>query len=142
LRLYESAPSGAQHRILEHAIEEIGGVPDVMAFVRGYARAGKHFDGSMHQALHRTAVEEHPIPGSSAYELHPVSVAPLRKELFGLIHGADQQVAAVAEACLANIDTLRDHFGTLESEPRHPDIASGKPWPRQAGEHEPSGGSE
>jgi hypothetical protein len=37
--------------------------------------------------------------------------------------------AAVAEACLAAIDELRDEYGTSEFEPRHPDVKSGRPWP-------------
>ena len=56
-----------------------------------------------------------------------------------LMHGADPRLAAVAEACLSNIDDLRDHFGTVESEPRHPNVASGKPWAPEAGDLEPSG---
>ena len=57
-----------------------------------------------------------------------------------MMHGADSRVATIAEACLSNIDCLRDSMmGAVESEPRHPDIASGKPWPREAGNVEPSG---
>lgn len=141
--MYETATNGRLREILESVIEAIGGAAGVLALVRGYARVGKSFDGSMHQALQHTAVEEQPIPGSSAYNLHPVSAASLRKELFGLMHDADHRVAAVTEACLSSIDDLRDRYGTVESEPRHPDVASGKPWPREA--REPAtgtGGSE
>ena len=127
LRMYEAAPN----RLLEGVIEETGGPQGVLALVRGYARAGKRFDGSMHQALQHTAIEEHPIPGSNAYNLHPVSIAPLRKELFAMMNGADAGVAAMAEACLSHIDYLRDQWGPVESEPRHPDIESGRPWPRE-----------
>ena len=34
-----------------------------------------------------------------------------------------------AARCLNYIDKLRDEYGAPESEPRHPDITSGRPWP-------------
>jgi hypothetical protein len=37
-----------------------------------------------------------------------------------------------SEVCLTvrrEIDRVRDENGALEDEPRHPDLASGKPWP-------------
>jgi hypothetical protein len=70
-------------------LQETGGAPGVLALVKCYARDGKAFEGSMHQALRHTAVEEYPMPGSNAYNLHPVSVATLRKELFAMMHDAD-----------------------------------------------------
>jgi hypothetical protein len=141
LRMYDEAGSGPVLRLLEGVLQETGGAMAVLALVKGYARAGKGFDGSLHQALRHTAVEELPIAGSNAYNLHPVSVSTLRKELFAMMHGADSRVATIAEACLSNIDYLRDCMGAVESEPRHPDITSGKPWPREAGDVEPSGGT-
>jgi len=37
--------------------------------------------------------------------------------------------ADVALACLIHIDELRDMHGVASGEPRHPDIATGAPWP-------------
>jgi hypothetical protein len=34
-----------------------------------------------------------------------------------------------AAHCLNQIDKIRDKYGTPDSEPRHPNLASGKPWP-------------
>jgi hypothetical protein len=34
-----------------------------------------------------------------------------------------------AARCLRHIDELRDEYGMPDSEPRHPDLASAKPWP-------------
>ena len=34
-----------------------------------------------------------------------------------------------AARCLNEIDRVRDEYGAPEAEPRHPDLASGKPWP-------------
>jgi hypothetical protein len=35
----------------------------------------------------------------------------------------------VATRCLIEIDKIRDEYGTPDSEPRHPDLGSGKQWP-------------
>ena len=41
----------------------------------------------------------------------------------------DTAAAKLAEECLIAIDEFRDDYGQAESEPRHPDIDSGIPWP-------------
>jgi hypothetical protein len=124
--------AGPSQQLLERTIQEIGGADSVMTLLRGYARAGKPFDGSLYWALKHTAVERHRIGESNSYNLHPVSIAPLRRELFALMHGNDPQIAALARECLISIDDIRDQYGAAESEPRHPDVASGKSWPREA----------
>jgi hypothetical protein len=52
----------------------------------------------------------------------------LRKELFGMVQG-NTPTAQLAWKCLTRVDELRDEYGPVESEPRHPDITSGRPWP-------------
>lgn len=131
LKMYDGQARPSQ-RLLERTIQEIGGADSVMTLLRGYARAGRPFDGSLYRALEHAAVEHHRIGESNAYSLHPVSIAPLRRELFAMMHGTDLKLASLARECLLTIDDIRDHFGAAESEPRHPDIASGKPWPREA----------
>jgi hypothetical protein len=44
----------------------------------------------------------------------------------GVAHPSE---AALARACLTEIDKLRDQYGAAEFEPRHPDVGSGRPWP-------------
>lgn len=84
-------------------------------------------------SLRHTAVEEQPIPGSAnMYNFYPVSVASLRRELFEMLESGDAHLTTLAEECLSNIDDIRDDFGIAESEPRHPDVASGRPWPCEA----------
>jgi hypothetical protein len=39
--------------------------------------------------------------------------------------GADDTAAR----CLNFLDQIRDEYGSPENEPRHPDLASGRPWP-------------
>jgi hypothetical protein len=49
-----------------------------------------------------------------------------------MLEGAPHE-AALAAPCLTAIDELRDEYGPAESEPRHPDIETGRPWPLEAG---------
>jgi hypothetical protein len=35
----------------------------------------------------------------------------------------------LAVDCLRAIDEIRDDYGQVDSEPRHPDITTGVPWP-------------
>jgi hypothetical protein len=62
-----------------------------------------------------------------AYEVVPVPAVELRKKLLEMatsLEGDDP-----AARCLKLIDKLRDDCGAPDSEPRHPDLASGRPWP-------------
>lgn len=62
-----------------------------------------------------------------AYNVVPVPVVELRQKLLAMT--TDGGPADVAARCLNQIDKIRDEYGTPDSEPRHPDLASGKPWP-------------
>lgn len=75
------------------------------------------------------AVTEHvPVDGySNAYNVVPVAAPDLRRKLFALTtDGGPKDVAA---RWLTHIDNIRDEYGLPGGEPRHPDLASGKPWP-------------
>ncbi len=115
--------------LIERTLAEIGTTEATTALMRGYARNRKPFDGLLGQALHEAALDRQPAGGwVGAFELHPVPLTELRKELFQMLGGAGHQ-AALAAACLEAIDALRDDYGPAEFEPRHPDVASGRPWP-------------
>jgi hypothetical protein len=89
--------------------------------------------GQSHHALREAALDKRPTPGwTGAFDLHPVPLTALRRELFGMLEGAPHE-AALAAACLTAIDELRDEYGSAESEPRHPDVETGRPWPLAAG---------
>jgi hypothetical protein len=75
------------------------------------------------------AVTEH-LPSESwkgAYDVVSRDASELRRKLFMMT--SDGSVSDVAARCLNQIDEIRDEYGTPESEPRHPDLASGKFWP-------------
>jgi hypothetical protein len=56
-----------------------------------------------------------------------VPVGGLRQRLFALT--TDGGPVDAAARWLRQIDAIRDEHGMPEIEPRHPDLASGKPWP-------------
>jgi hypothetical protein len=62
-----------------------------------------------------------------AYNVIVVPTIELRRKLLALT--TDGGANDAAARCLTQIDKLRDENGTPESEPRHPDLESGKPWP-------------
>jgi hypothetical protein len=64
---------------------------------------------------------------AGAYNIVPVPAGSLRQKLFALT--TDGGPADVAARWLRQIDCYRDEHGMPEAEPRHPDLASGKPWP-------------
>ena len=74
-------------------------------------------------------VTEH-VPSENwkgAYNVVPVPAGELRRKLLAMT--TDGGPADPAARCLNQIDKIRDEYGTPDSEPRHPDLASGKRWP-------------
>jgi hypothetical protein len=128
-RQYELAPAGAGSELLEAAIAEAADEAGVLILVRNHARQGKPFSGNLDRAIRHAAVGERPSPDwAEVREIFGVAVPTLRKALFGMIEG-DTPEARLAKECLTAIDQMRDEHGPAESEPRHPDIDSGRPWP-------------
>ena len=62
-----------------------------------------------------------------AYNIIPVPAIELRRKLLAMT--TDGGPTDAAARCLNLIDEIRDDYGTPDSEPRHPDLQSGKPWP-------------
>ena len=74
-------------------------------------------------------VTEH-VPSENwqgAYSVVAVPAVDLRRKLLAMT--TDGGPTDVAARYLNQIDKVRDEYGIPESEPRHPDLASGKPWP-------------
>lgn len=130
---YERVPPGPSKDIIEHAIAEAADADGVMALVTRYALQGKPFDGTLHSAIRHVTLGERPSPNwDGANEVVSVPLPELRKRLFAMAKD-DVPETRLAAACLTAIDELRDDYGPAESEPRHPDIHSGRPWPLAVG---------
>jgi NACHT conflict system protein len=65
-----------------------------------------------------------------AYNIMPVPAVELRRQLLAMTTDGGPRDAAAR--CLKQIDKTRDRYGAPESEPRHPDLASGRTWPIMA----------
>src|SRR3546814_12415181 len=81
----------------------------------------------------QSAVTDH-VPAENwegAYNIVPVPAAELRRKLLAMTSsgGKDDHAAR----CLNLIDKLRDEYGAPDSEPRHPDFASGRSEERRVG---------
>ncbi len=105
---------------------EPGDIPklfDVIKDVRdGIANA-------MYRAMGEVATHKEPVGDSSnSYEVIPVDLTEVRKWLFGEAQNNGVR-AKVAYHLLSIIENQREHYGRPPSEPRHPDLGSGKPWP-------------
>jgi hypothetical protein len=130
LQRYERMKACPAKSILESALVELAEPSIILSLIRGYAVDWRPYDGGLSQALRRTALGQRPVEGwiAGAYEEFSVSLAELRRELFAIALANNAQ-SALAERCLVAIDKLRDAYGRIDDEPRHPDIASGQPWP-------------
>jgi hypothetical protein len=62
-----------------------------------------------------------------AYDIVPIPAVGLRRKLLAM--RTDGRPSDAAARCLNVIDEIRDEYGAPETEPRHPDLKSGKPWP-------------
>ena len=70
------------------------------------------------------------LDGSQVYhELIPRDSSRLREGLFLMAVSKDQELSFFGSHCLTIVDEIRDQEGTSGAEPRHPSIATGRPWP-------------
>jgi hypothetical protein len=130
---YERVTPGVGKGIIEHAIAEGADADGVVVLVRCYAVQGGPFDGTLHSAIRHVALGERPSANwAGANEVVSVPLPELRKRLFSMVKD-DAAESRLAAACLTSIDELRDDYGPADSEPRHPDIDSGRPWPLAVG---------
>lgn len=132
---HERLPTSPGKAILEHAIAEDPDADSVLILVRSYAQEGKPFDNLLRFAIENVALGKHEskFRAGVVFKAFSVPIPDLRKRLFAMTNG-DTSEGRLATACLTVIDEFRDDYGPAESEPRHPDIDSGRPWPLAAGQ--------
>jgi len=130
---YRSLHAGPAKDLLSHAIAEVPDSEGILELLNAYVAdrrtLGGPLGGPLQRALHNIAQIEQPIGdqnGASYVLSRPLP--ELRKQLFALTAG-EPFLAELARQCLEMIDSLRDMYGSVETEPRHPDIGSGRPWP-------------
>ena len=124
--LLKDGPTNESLALLAHTVSENPEADDLLMLVESEIKTGRSF---LNWRSIQTAVTEQ-VPSKDwqgAYNVVPVPAVELRKELLALTgSGGDDDPAA---RCLNTIDKMRDEYGAPETEPRHPDLASGCPWP-------------
>lgn len=125
-RLLKDGATTAGLELLAYAVAES---PDVEGLVLLIKLEIQHKRSFLSWRTIDSLVTEHiPVEGSQgAYSVVPVPAIELRQRLLAMtMDGGPSDAAA---RCLRHIDELRDEYGMPDSEPRHPDLASGRPWP-------------
>lgn len=125
LQRYSLLSATAKSRI-KPLIAEIANEEGLLVLVQSYGEDGLKFDRVLEEMINEIAVGKKTLP--HVHEYYSVDMSDLRKKLFAMVNEADG-AANVAASCLELIDELRDEYGSVDTEPRHPDIESGRSWP-------------
>jgi hypothetical protein len=137
IRRLQAGTRSPERSLIERTLTTVGDETCLLALVRSVAGDQVRTTGSLRWMMENVALDRRPSDTwAGAYDLLPVPLTELRKSLFDL-RNATTAEAALATDCLRAIDDLRDEYGAAESEPRHPDIRSGKAWPPEADGIEP-----
>ena len=125
-RAIEREPAPPGWPVLAQAVAE---KPDEDGFVLLIQLEIKHKRAFASWITIERAVTEQ-VPSETwkgSYHVVPIPAVGLRRKLMTMTtDGGPNDIAA---RYLIQIDMMRDDYGVPESEPRHPDIASGKAWP-------------
>ncbi|MER8683416.1 hypothetical protein [Mesorhizobium sp. M1405] len=124
--LLKDGPTSKQLALLANAVAEAPREDGVLMLIDFEMKTGRSF---MTWQSIQSVVTEH-VPAENwegAYNVVPVPAIELRRKLLAKTGrgGKDDPAARY----LNLIDKLRDDYGAPESEPRHPDLASGRSWP-------------
>jgi len=104
-----------------------------MALFNGHVDAPHPFRG-VAGAIRNLAIGRRPSKEwAGAVEEFGLPLTGLRARLFAMLPANDAR-ARLAKQCLIAIEEQRDDRGRASSEPRHPDISTGRAWPPEAEE--------
>lgn len=125
-QLLEDGATTAGLELLAYAVAES---PDVDGLALLIKLEIQHKRSFLSWRTIESLVTEHiPVEGSQGtYNVTPIPAVELRQRLLAMT--TDGGPTDAAARCLRQIDELRDEYGMPDSEPRHPDLASGRPWP-------------
>jgi hypothetical protein len=130
---HRALPRGAGRQVLEMAMGDTANEEVFWGLFEAHAAEPEGIH-AVSRVLRNLAVGKRPSESwAGAYEEFGVPLTALRSRLFGMLPAGDAR-ARLAKECLIAIDEYRDERGRAGDEPRHPDIASGRPWPPEAGE--------
>ncbi|MCL4745655.1 MAG: hypothetical protein KJZ83_09580 [Burkholderiaceae bacterium] len=127
--VYQLLKDGATTAGLELLAYAVAEFPDVDGLVLLIKLEIQHKRSFLSWRTIDSLVTEHiPVEGSQGtYNVAPIPAIELRQRLLAMT--TDGGPTDAAARCLRHIDELRDEYGMPDSEPRHPDLTSGRPWP-------------
>lgn len=124
--LLKDGPVNQQLASLAHILAENPDVDELLMLTEMEAETGRPFVTCA--SIENVVTEKIPSEDwQGAFSIVPVSATELRRGLLAL--ATKGGFGHPATRHLIEIDELRDRYGAPESEPRHPDLLSGKPWP-------------
>lgn len=114
---------------LEQLVKAVAEVPDVEGLILLTKIAIEHKRSFISRHTIEKVVTEHihHKDWKGSYEIVSIPAAELRRKLLALT--TDGGPTDIAARYLNMIDEIRDEYGLPDSEPRHPDLESGKQWP-------------
>lgn len=125
-RIMHSVPPPPGLSVLALAVAESPDAAGLMLLIQLEIELDRTFASQI--TIERAATKQ--VPSDSwkgSYNMVPVPCVDLRCRLLAMTtDGGPNDIAA---RYLTEIDKMRDSYGVPLSEPRHPDIASGKAWP-------------
>jgi hypothetical protein len=124
--LLNDGPTTKQLGLLASAVAENPSTDGVLMLIDFEMKTGRSF---MARPAIESAVTQH-VPAENwegAYNIVPVAATELRRKLLAMTGSGGKDDPAAR--CLNVMDKLRDEYGAPDSEPRHPDLSSGRPWP-------------
>ena len=134
--VYERFPrvtASPARSILEYAIADSADADGVLLLVRvGAAQDKRIRSTALYTALRQVLVGQTPIESSGMQQLYSLPAPELRKGLFDMVVNGNAAESSLATECLTGIDEIRDDYGHVDAEPRHPNIALRVPWPQIA----------
>ncbi|WP_105403390.1 NACHT domain-containing NTPase [Neorhizobium sp. T7_12] len=124
--LLKDGPTNGALTLLADTIAQHPRADDLVMLVECEIQSGRSF---LNWRSIQDAITEQ-IPSKDwqgAYDVVPVPAIELRRKLLMLTKSGGRNDPAAR--CLTTIDKMRDESGAPETEPRHPDLASGRKWP-------------
>lgn len=127
---FQTLDDGPTKFILEYAIAEAADAEGVLLITREGAVRDKHLRSTtLYTALQKMLIGQRPVESSRMQQLYNLPVPELRKTFFDMVVNGNASESRLATECLNAIDEIRNNFDLVDAEPRHPDIATGVPWP-------------
>jgi hypothetical protein len=124
--LLKTPPSTGALSLLARSVAEEPDEDGLVLLVKLENELQISFAGS--RAIQGVVTKDVPIENrKDVYNVVPIPAVELRRKLLAMT--SDGGATDAAARCLIEIDEIRDEYGLPEGEPRHPDLASGRPWP-------------